>query len=375
MLKLKVLDELNKPYSIFTDYVEGSAIDQFVNVMKQPDVVQGALMPDVHAGYVLPIGGVVATKGTIYPAFVGYDIGCGVSTVKIGLSKDDLETRAQEIRDIIRDVVPVGFASHHHAYNADLLARRVGAVPDTIVDLVDSHLTQVATLGGGNHFIEVGYSERTDPDGSGVWISIHSGSRGLGHKVASRFMEASGGEGCNPIDVNSKLGQDYITAMNYCLRWALFNREKMMRNICNRLDVEFMEETMVNRNHNHAEEKEGLWIHRKGATHAEEGMLGVIPSNMRDGVFIVKGKGNADSMSSSSHGAGRVMSRSKAKKQISLEDFVASMGDRKLAGFSVEENFIDEAPAAYKPIDEVMTNQQELIEVVNHIIPVVNVKG
>lgn len=371
MLKLKALDALNKPYSIFTDYVEGTAIEQFVNVMKQPDVIQGVLMPDVHAGYVMPIGGVVATRGTIYPAFVGYDIGCGVSSVKVGLTRTELEDRAQEIRNLIRDVVPVGFASHHHGYDPAVLTHRVGRPPECIIDLVDTHLHQVATLGGGNHFVEVGYSEN-DND---VWISIHSGSRGLGHKVASRFMELSGGEGCNPISVTSELGQQYIEAMNYCLRWALFNREKMMRNICNRLDVEFFEDTMINRNHNHAEEKGGLWIHRKGATHAEDGMLGVIPSNMRDGVFHVRGKGNTDSLASSSHGAGRVMSRSKAKKLISIDDFRAMMGDRSLAGMSIEENFIDEAPAAYKDINEVMANQSDLIEVINHIKPVVNVKG
>lgn len=366
MLKLKVLDELNKPYSIFTDWVESSAIDQFVNVMKQPDVIQGALMPDVHAGYVLPIGGVVATKGTIYPAFVGYDIGCGVSTVQIGL-KD--RKNVKHIRDTIARVVPVGFTSHHHAYPLDILNRRIGVPPDCIRDLVESQLTQVATLGGGNHFIEVG----EDSEGK-LWLSIHSGSRGLGHKVATRFMEASGGEGVHPIDVNSELGKDYIAAMNYCLRWALFNREKMMRNICEALDATFFEDTMVNRNHNHAEEKDGLWIHRKGATHAEDGMLGVIPANMRDGVFIVRGKGNADSLASSSHGAGRVLSRSKAKKTITLDEFREMMG-KVGDGFTIDENRIDECPAAYKPIDQVMANQEDLIEIINHIKPIVNVKG
>ncbi|MCS5737042.1 RtcB family protein, partial [Herbiconiux daphne] len=177
------------------------------------------------------------------------------------------------------------------------------------------------------------------------------------------------------IDVNSDLGQDYISAMNYCLRWALFNREKMMRNICDVLKVTFFEDTMVNRNHNHAEEKDGLWIHRKGATHAEEGMLGVIPANMRDGVFIVKGKGNVDALCSSSHGAGRLMSRSKAKKTFDLDAFVEQMKGSKLSGFSVDTNFIDECPEAYKPIDQVMTNQEDLIEVVTHIKPLVNVKG
>lgn len=367
MLKLKALEELKKPYSIFTDYVESSAIEQFVAVMKQPDVVQGALMPDVHAGYVMPIGGVVATDGTIYPAFVGYDIGCGVSSVKVTLEG---ELNVRHIRDTIAATVPVGFSAHHHNYNPDLLARRIGATPDSIRDLVDSHLNQVATLGGGNHFIELGVDDAGDN-----WLSIHSGSRGLGHSVASRYMKLSGGEGINPIPVNSDLGREYIEAMNYCLRWALFNREKMMRNICEVLGATFHEETMVNRNHNHAEEKNGLWVHRKGATHAESGMLGVIPANMRDGVFIVRGLGSSDSLCSSSHGAGRVMSRSKAKKTISLDEFREMMGGYNADGFTVDERRIDECPAAYKPIEEVMANQESLIEIINHIKPIVNVKG
>ncbi|MFW3388329.1 UNVERIFIED_CONTAM: RtcB family protein, partial [Kocuria sp. CPCC 205274] len=153
------------------------------------------------------------------------------------------------------------------------------------------------------------------------------------------------------------------------------NREKMMRNICEALKVVFYDSTMVNRNHNHAEEKDGLWIHRKGATHAEKDMLGIIPSNMRDGVFLVRGLGNDDSLCSSSHGAGRVMSRSKAKKTYTLEEFRSSMGDMKLDGMTVDEKRIDESPMAYKDINEVMENQKELIEVIHHIKPIVNVKG
>lgn len=370
MLELKVLNELKKPYKIYTDYVENGAIEQFVSVMKQDDVVQGALMPDVHSGYVLPIGGVVATKGTIYPAFVGYDIGCGVSTVQIGMTKDDLLTKAKDIRNTIESVVPVGFTVHHHDFNVEQLARRVGVPPVCIRDIVESKLNQVATLGGGNHFIEVGVDESDR-----VWLSIHSGSRGLGHAVASRFMEASGGEGINPISVSSTLGLDYIAAMNYCLRWALYNREKMMRNICEAIGATFYDPTLVNRNHNHAEEKDGLWVHRKGATHAEKDMLGVIPSNMRDGVYIVRGLGNADSLCSSSHGAGRVLSRSKAKKTITLEEFRSAMGDMNLDGMTVDEKRIDESPMAYKDINQVMANQADLIQIVNHIKPVVNVKG
>lgn len=375
MLKLKVLEELGKPYKIFTDHVESGAIEQFVSVMKQDDVVQGALMPDVHQGYVLPIGGVVATRGTIYPAFVGYDIGCGVCTLPTDISALDLLEHPAKYKAAVEKAVPVGFTVHEQPFDLAELERRIGRAPESIRDIAESHLNQVGTLGGGNHFIELGIAEF----GGRVHISIHSGSRGMGARVAEKYMQLSGGEGINPIDAMSPLGREYIIAMNYCLRWALFNRKMMIKQIADALDIELNMnhewDGFINRNHNHAELKDGLWIHRKGATHAERGMLGVIPANMRDGVYIVRGLGNDDSLCSSSHGAGRVLSRSKAKKTISLDSFQEQMGAVNLDGFTVDEKRIDEAPAAYKDIHEVMKNQTDLIEVIDNVKPVVNVKG
>lgn len=375
MLKLKVLEELGKPYKIFTDHVESSAIEQFVAVMQQPDVKQGALMPDVHAGYVLPIGGVVATEWTIYPAFVGYDIGCGVCTMPTDISALDLLENPAKYKEAVEKVVPVGFTVHKQPFDLVELERHIGRAPESIRDIAESHLTQVGTLGGGNHFVEIGIAEK----GGRVHISIHSGSRGMGARVAEKYMQLSGGEGIHPIDTREPLGREYLAAMNYCLRWALFNRKMMVKNIMEELGLEFNTyrtlDIFINRNHNHAEFKDGLWIHRKGATHAEDGMLGVIPANMRDGVFIVRGRGNPDSLCSSSHGAGRVMSRSKAKKAFSLGDFQEQMGDVNVDGFTIDEKRIDEAPGVYKDIHEVMKNQTDLIEVLDHVKPVVNVKG
>lgn len=375
MLKLKALEELGKPYKIFTDYVESSAIEQFVAVMQQPDVKQGALMPDVHAGYVLPIGGVVATEWTIYPAFVGYDIGCGVCTMPTDISALDLLENPAKYKAAVEKVVPVGFTVHQQPFDLAELERHIGRAPESIRDIAESHLTQVGTLGGGNHFVEIGIAEK----GGRVHISIHSGSRGMGARVAEKYMQLSGGEGINPIDTREPLGREYLAAMNYCLRWALFNRKMMVKNIMEELGLEFntyrTPDIFINRNHNHAEFKDGLWIHRKGATHAEDGMFGVIPANMRDGVYIVRGRGNADSLCSSSHGTGRVMSRSKAKKTFSLEDFQHQMGNVDADGFTIDEKRIDEAPGAYKDIHEVMKNQTDLIDVIDHVKPVVNVKG
>lgn len=293
----------------------------------------------------------------------------------------------------------------------------------------------MGSLGGGNHFIEVGYGRDEK-----AWIVIHSGSRGFGHKIASHYMlqaylnkhpelndidsliaefeeknagfkqhnpEAYEGalkrftqkqtielqkrlntknvdqlKGIHGLEVNSALGQAYITDLNYALAFALENRKRMIEVIVNQMNqilnaqdpFAYQDEIrFINRNHNHAEyEPEiGQWIHRKGATHAKKGMRGVIPGNMCDGSFVVIGKGNAASLESSSHGAGRVMSRMKAKSLLQMEQFKNSM--QGITG-TVDENTIDESPFAYKNIFEVMDLQDDLVEVVEHIKVLINVK-
>jgi tRNA-splicing ligase RtcB len=174
---------------------------------------------------------------------------------------------------------------------------------------------------------------------------------------------------------DSEEGQDYITDLDWCLDYALENRYEIVRRTVEVIAMfctggAYYEE-LINRNHNHAELKDGLWIHRKGATHAEEGMLGVIPGNMRDGACIVKGKGNPDALYSSSHGAGREMGRAQAKRQLSMEDFEREMNGIKAL---VSKDILDEAPMAYKNFDEIMALQKELVEVITLVKPIINVK-
>ncbi len=276
-----------------------------------------------------------------------------------------------------------------------------------------------------NHFCEVSYDEEDN-----IWITIHSGSRHFGHSIATHHMKLAAIENTdkeryakefdeknldfkkhNPdkfeeakqefiyrrvrarlktsmeghygLDVNSPEGKNYIHDMNVALEYALENRKLMVKivlksihQVLNGYDKEYKPELdndkLINRNHNHAELKDGLWIHRKGATHAEEGMLGIIPGNMKDGSFIVKGTGNNDSMSSSSHGAGRVLSRKKAKAKLKLDEFKNTMGD---VMANVSKSTLDESPMAYKDIFEVMANQKDLVEVIAHVKPIVNIKG
>ena len=409
---------------IYAENLDPAALEQFESAMAQPFVVAGALMPDAHKGYSLPIGAVVSTKDKIVPAWVGYDVGCGVSALKLSKSvtKEDISAKAKDIFDAIYREVPVGFNK-----NSIGIPYSLEGLTEKGKEIVKAKQYEKAlgTLGGGNHFIEIGADEEDN-----VWIVIHSGSRGVGHGIASHYMTiastdslddvrvaagvlfdsastdmkasvdihkyrevkarfvekkvaavlkgAKAKEGHFALDVNAGEGRHYIQDLNWCLEYALANREEMVRRIIGVISkkLNVINETgmigLINRNHNHAVLKEGLWVHRKGATHAEEGMLGAIPGNMRDGTFIVRGKGNKDSLESSSHGAGRILGRKAAKKALNMEDFAETMqGITAL----VQEDTLDESPGAYKDIHEVIRLQKDLVEVIAHIKPIINIKG
>ena len=432
------LDSIGIPYKIYADVVDDATAEQFIHGIQAKGVVQAALMPDCHAGYVVPIGSVYKVEGYIYSSFVGYDIGCGMSECKLDVSVDDI-TRDQLVaikNQILRDV-PIGFSRHKNLPKKPPMAiTGLTKLPMTNFAkevLQDQGQAQLGTLGGGNHFLELG---RCD-DGK-LSIVIHSGSRGVGHKIATHYMKKaaianvdelrykkefdeknkdwwnaiSGNkqpkeqklndyekakkefvyrrvrarvdniEDAYPIKVHTPLGKDYINDMNMCLEFALANRKAMIDK-CIYAVVKVMNGAkykgiiqplrFINRNHNHAEHiGSNEWIHRKGATQANKELLGVIPGNMVDGSFIVKGKGSAESLNSSSHGAGRVLSRKKAKESLSLEDFKEAT-EHLVANHS--DGNLDEAPLAYKDIFEVMENQKDLVEVIDRVIPIINIKG
>lgn len=376
---------MNKHYKIYAEVLEDEALQQFDSVMALDTSIAGALMPDAHKGYSLPIGGVVATKNIIYPAWVGYDIGCGMCAAPLdGITKDDIQSNSDKIFNSIYKIVPVGYNHHNRAkFMFNLLDYDCS---ESFIERWENEnpLVQLGTLGGGNHFIELGYDEDDN-----VWIVIHSGSRNFGWKTAQYYMKLASGdgkarEGSYGFDIESDNGLNYYDDMNVCLDFALKNRTSIMDgvleaigNAIGKKDVSIFDEFFINRNHNHAEIKRNTYygdviIHRKGATHAEEGMMGVIPGNMRDGSFIVCGKGNKDSLWSSSHGAGRVMGRKVAKNTISLEDFSQVM-----LGIQAKvcADTLDESPFAYKNIFDVMDLQRDLVEVIHYIKPIINVKG
>ena len=399
---------------IYAEFVEDEALQQFYKAMSLPCNVQGALMPDTHAGYTLPIGAVVKSKETIFPAYVGYDIGCGVCAAKLDVKKEQVDLN--KLKDYIIKNVPIGTEKQKKPQKYKF--NETTKIADEFKDL---GFLQIGTLGGVNHFVEIG-----EGDDDNLWIVIHSGSRGFGYKIADHYMKeaaiatvdesryeqefdnknknfldavkkgkaseeaynkakaehvyrrtraaTSNVEDHFALELNSERGQNYLKDMNCALQFALDNRKQMIENIIKGIKEQtpVNQTEFINRNHNHAEVKDGYVIHRKGATHAEEGMLGVIPGNMKDGSFIVKGKGNKDSMSSSSHGAGRVLSRSKAKETLDVEDF-----HKEMKGIITNHtsSTIDEAPKAYKNIFEVMELQSDLVEVIDHVRPVLNIKG
>lgn len=368
----------SKPTKIYAEVLEDTALEQFKSAMEQPFSVKGALMPDAHTGYSLPIGAVIATKDMVLPSWVGYDIGCGMCAIKLNdLKKADIENHTEEIFKLIYEYIPVGFNINQSRTTYDINGlTEVGQE----IAFKKKYEKALCSLGGGNHFIEVGYDSWES-----IWIVIHSGSRGVGHGIATHYMkeahpDGKAKEGHYGFHTDSQMGQEYIQDLNWCLDYALFNRRLMIERVAKAiyrvLGITWVypnfDKDLINRNHNHAVKKDGLWIHRKGATHAEEGMYGVIPGNMRDGSFIVKGRGNPDSLYSSSHGAGRVLGRKEAKRQLKLEDFENTMSS---ITAKIEESTIDESPFAYKNIFDVMRLQEDLVEIIEYIKPLINIKG
>lgn len=370
-----------KPYKIYADYIEHSALQQFETAMNQDFVLQGVLLPDTHTGYTLPIGCAVLTKDCIVPAYVGYDIGCSVLACKLDLKFEEISDKLEIIKEGLLKCIPLGNNKHHK--NApdvpQLLSQSFTKVGKGLLETRAQG--QLGTLGSGNHFYEIGADEEQT-----VWIIIHSGSRGLGHGIASHYMKLAANlagvtsgnyEGHYPLYKGTPEYLNYSKDQEAALEFAKLNRETM----CN-FGVKVISEVvghvvtktlMINHNHNHAlVQKDGTVLHRKGAVQAEKGMYGCIPMNMKDGTFIVRGLGNPESLYSSSHGAGRKLSRAKAKELLSIDEFKDMMSN---VVTNLSDKTLDESPLAYKSPDEVMNNQTDLIEIIAKVKPILNIKG
>jgi tRNA-splicing ligase RtcB (3'-phosphate/5'-hydroxy nucleic acid ligase) len=383
--------------------VEDQARAQLSNTAKLPFIFKHiAAMPDVHLGKGSTIGSVIPTKGAIIPAAVGVDIGCGMMACKTTLTASDLPESLAALRSAIERAVPHGMSPKNRGRDKgswETMPQRVEAFWAELAPGFDAitekyprlkntnNFRHLGTLGGGNHFIEVCIDEA-----QAVWFMLHSGSRGVGNAIGTLFIEKAKqdmrthfinlpDEDLAYLPEGTEHYGDYLGAVGWAQKFARLNREAMMVGVINAVRSVIAKpfEThieAVNCHHNYVQEEthfgEKVLITRKGAVRAGAGELGIIPGSMGAKSYIVRGKGNADSFESCSHGAGRAMSRNEAKRRYTL-------ADQALATQGVEcrkdEDVIDEIPMAYKDIDAVMLAQQDLVEVLHTLKQVVCVKG
>lgn len=367
------------------------AVQQAVNISKHPWLVGNVcLMPDTHEGYGMPIGGVAALDNAICPNMVGVDIGCGMLAVKTNLTTEQVTIDLlKRVMGKIREQVPVGFNHHNTQQLSPIFADESWNHTTVCLREFESARYQIGTLGGGNHFIEIQRDENNN-----VWFMIHSGSRNLGKKVAD-FYNKKAVELCTnwkqfdivkqelavlPIGTNEARG--YIDEMKICLNFAYENRMLMAQRIMDSFaDVfpDFNNLNVINIHHNYAalEHHFGrdVWVHRKGATLAREGTIGIIPGSQGTCSYIVEGLGNESSLCSCSHGAGRKMSRMKAKQTLTVEEESKRLNDLGIVHSIRNINDLDEAPSAYKDIDTVMEEQKDLVKILVKLSPLGVIKG
>lgn len=396
-----VVTKGNVPVKIWSDIhtVESQAIDQLVNTANLPFVFKHvAAMPDVHLGKGATVGSVIATKGAICPCAVGVDIGCGMMAVKTDLDARLVQDKIKTIRHSIERSIPLGPNSNKKLTDSvnrwyrwkdfedlNVIAKK----GDDQRQMLQRAMSQLGSLGGGNHFIEICLDEADN-----VWLMLHSGSRNLGKVVAERHIEIAKGfmkemfiklpdPDLAYFAESQQEFKNYINDLEFCQDYAAQNRKEMMQRVVK--DVSYAIHgipdgitlsTTVNCHHNYVSKEnhygDNVLITRKGAVRARQGDLGIIPGSMGTRSYIVEGLGNPESFNSCSHGAGRVMSRSKAKQQFTLDDLVAQT-----AGIECrkDEGVIDEIPGAYKSIDEVMANQSDLVKIVATLRQIMCIKG
>ncbi|GMG85981.1 RtcB family protein [Biformimicrobium ophioploci] len=394
----KNADAGSVPVKIFTDQVEQAALQQLKNIASLPIIYSHvAAMPDVHLGKGATVGSVIPTLDAIIPAAVGVDIGCGMNAVRTSLNASQLPDNLKPLRNDIEAHVPVGFGRHKMINARDTACKTLAPGANRLFEQhpqllkmlkrpQETWVTQVGTLGGGNHFIEICLDES-----DAIWIMLHSGSRGIGNAIGQYFIRLAqrdmGGHLHQLPDRNLAYFREgnpnfdaYIEAVSWAQEYARVNRQEMMKLVVNCLKRQLPAFTLtgeaINCHHNYVVREKhfnrDVFVTRKGAIAANVDQLGIIPGSMGTRSYIVRGTGNAESFCSCAHGAGRRMSRSEAKRRFKrrdLEEQTRGVQCRK------DKGVIDEIPAAYKDIDEVMQNQSDLVDVVHTLRQVICVKG
>ncbi len=365
-----------------------------------------AVMPDVHWGMGSTVGSVVPTRGAIIPAAVGVDIGCGMVAARTALTANDLPDNLGAMRSMIESSVPHGrsdngkpdldkgswrgASSKGAARSWSIAAMRFEELAQRFPMIASwgDPINHMGTLGTGNHFIEVCLDEEER-----VWVMLHSGSRGIGNRIGSQFIRVAKKEmerhfislpdkDLAYLVEGSEHFEGYVDAVGWAQDYATLNRHVMLTAVWSAIavslnrDIGLIDESAVNCHHNYVEKEHhygaNVWVTRKGAVRAREGDLGIIPGSMGERSFIVRGKGNPESFHTCSHGAGRAMSRRKARETFSLEDHAKATEGVECRK---DESVLDETPGAYKNIDAVMAAQSDLVEVVHTLHQVICVKG
>jgi tRNA-splicing ligase RtcB len=404
---IKVIDEHRIPIYSWCDTLEQKTLEQASNLANHPTMFHHvALMPDAHMGYGMPIGGVIAVKNAIIPYAVGSDIGCGMgfiqTNIPISVINDPIiksKPLRRHIRNVIDRVIPTGFGHHKKPQICPMLdnvSEDVYKIP-IVKEQIEKAYYQVGTLGSGNHFVELQKDSNEK-----LCIMLHSGSRNVGYTIAKHYNELAikmtpeldPKIELNYLNLDSDEGNEYLTAMNFALDFALESRKHMMEKVknvvLNLIDkhtdwkgTKFLKEVNIHHNFAIMEEHFGelVMVHRKGATQAFKNQLGIIPGSMGTNSYIVKGKGNPDSFMSCSHGAGRIMGRNEFNRTHLKEECTEAMRgidhghwkeNRKAKNGKYD---LSESPQAYKDIDKVIENEKDLVDVVIKLRPIASVKG
>lgn len=386
---MKVISTEKVPIKMWLDDIENGALEQAKNLANLPFTFKHvAIMPDSHLGYGMPIGGVLATKDVVIPNAVGVDIGCGMLAVRTNITNLDTDTLKYILGNIRKDI-PVGFNKHQKRQSEGLMPTNIVGY-GIVCKEYDNALLSLGTLGGGNHFIEI--QKGSD---NYIWVMIHSGSRNLGKQVADYYNKLA-------IELNNKWhtsvpkaydlaflptdneeGINYINEMEYCVAYAYANRQLMLSRVLNVFDdvlsYSINKNEVINIAHNYAKMEnhfgQDVMVHRKGATLAEEGTIGIIPGSQGSHSYIVKGKGNKESFNSCSHGAGRKMGRKEAERTLNLTNEIEDLDRRGILHAIRGIKDLDEAPGAYKDITTVMENQKDLVDIVVELTPLAVIKG
>lgn len=377
------------PIKLWLGDLAGEALQQARNLANLPFAFHHiAVMPDAHVGYGMPIGGILAADGMVVPNAVGVDIGCGMVAVKTSL-QTIAHSELKQLLQAIRATVPLGFKHHRQPQPRETMVQPHGSLP-IVEQEYEAARTQIGTLGGGNHFIEIEQAQ----DGA-IWFMVHSGSRNLGFRVAGHYNKLAinlnkrwkaavpAAWQLAALPLESKEGRQYFREMSYCVDFASANRAVICRQVQQALHdqvsaaIAFAEPINVAHNYAAVEEHFGkrVVVHRKGATRAGAGETGIIPGSQGSTSYLVRGKGNPESFCSCSHGAGRKMGRKQAQKNLDLTRERRRLDEQGIIHAIRSRRDLEEAVGAYKDIDLVIANQQDLVDVVDVLRPLAVIKG